>query len=768
MSVPPVPGLPGTLAGVASAALASPDAPARLLLVDDEPRFLRSLAELLKARGHETTPCTDVRSAIAQLDLQRFDLVLLDLRLPDMGGHALMDHINQRGIDIGVIVISGDPDINAPIGALRRGADDYLRKPYVLQELLMCIDRLLHQRRLEADNRVMAQRLAHSERLYRHLVNSSPDVIYTLDPQGCFTFLNERLELLLGVDRRALIGAHYSTVVHEDDRDRANHVFTERRTGDRASRNVELRLRPPAQPAPAGKAVATLLFNSIGMYGGASRAANDASAAGTTLSDPPATAIDGYIGTYGVARDITERKRAEETISYQAYHDILTELPNRVLFRDRLDVAMMQAVRNGVELAVMFLDLDRFKLVNDTLGHMQGDQLLKQVAGRLKDSLRRGDTLARLGGDEFIVMLPRMTTRDDAGVVALKCLECLQQPFMLGEHEVQISASIGIAVFPDDGETIDQLLAHADIAMYRVKGEGKNGHCFFQPDMLDATHQKLSLGKGLRRALENGELEMYYQPQVDVRSGRIVGAEGLMRWHHPERGLLTAGEFLPYAEEGGLIIPISDWMLEALCRDLMKWRAAGADDVVLAINLSPLYLERGDFLQKLLQAQARWGFPMNRIEVEITENISIRNPQYVVEQLNGLCQLGVSVAIDDFGTGYSSLAYLHRFPVRTVKIDQSFVREIQHARGHCPVVLAIIAMASGLGMNLIAEGVETADQAQYLEQAGCAHMQGYLFQPPLPNPRFLQLLQDQVAGHRTAAWTPHPMGSPQGLLSFGS
>ena len=209
-------------------------------------------------------------------------------------------------------------------------------------------------------------------------------------------------------------------------------------------------------------------------------------------------------------------------------------------------------------------------------------------------------------------------------------------------------------------------------------------------------------------------------------------------------------------------------MLEALCRDLMSWRAAGADDVVLAINLSPLYLERGDFVQKLLQAQARWGFPMNRIEVEITENISIRNPQYVVEQLNGLCQLGVSVAIDDFGTGYSSLAYLHRFPVRTVKIDQSFVREIQHARGHCPVVLAIISMASGLGMNLIAEGVETADQAQYLEQAGCSHMQGYLFQPPLPHSRFMQLLQDQVAGQRTASWTPHQTGSPQGQLSFGS
>lgn len=736
----------------------APPAKPRLLIVDDEPRLLDSLSKLLHSRGHHITPASTAREAMKLLEDEAFDLLLLDLRLPDLGGHAVMDHIRAQGLDVAVIVVSGESDINAAIGALKRGADDYVRKPYAFAELMKAIDHTLQRRRLQADNRHIAARLAHSERLYRHLVNSSPDVIYTLDTQGRFTFVNDRFESLLGLTREALLGQHFSLLVHEDDRDRARHVFNERRTGERASRNVELRLRArlvPGEGLPG--TVATLLFNSIGLYASLadSEAANDAEGAAAM-----------YHGTYGVARDITERKRAEETISYQAYHDILTDLPNRILFRDRLDVAMLQGARSGIELAVMFIDLDRFKLVNDTLGHMRGDELLKQAAGRLKESLRRGDTLARLGGDEFIVMLPRMANRDEASVVARKCLDCLQQPFTLGDHEVQISASIGISVFPGDGQTIDQLLAHADIAMYRVKAEGKNGHSFFHPDMLDATHQKLSLGKDLRRALELGELEMHYQPQVDVRTGRIVGAEGLMRWHHPQRGLLSAGEFLPYAEEGGLIVPLSDWMLQSVCRDLVQWQALGATEVTLAMNLSPQYLERGDFVHKLQQAQAQWGFPMNRVEVEITENISIRNPGYVVEQLNGLCRLGVSVAIDDFGTGYSSLAYLHRFPIRTVKIDQSFVGEIQHVNGHCPVVLAIIAMASGLGMNLVAEGVETPDQAQYLEQAGCTRMQGFLFHPPLPPTQFMQLLQDQAAGRGPTALLTQRVGSPQGQLVF--
>jgi diguanylate cyclase (GGDEF)-like protein len=448
-----------------------------------------------------------------------------------------------------------------------------------------------------------------------------------------------------------------------------------------------------------------------------------------------------FFGTYGVARDITDRKRAEEMISYQAYHDILTDLPNRMLFKDRLGLAVIQAKRKVTELAVMFIDLDRFKLVNDTLGHVKGDELLQQAAARLKACLRRGDTLARQGGDEFTIVLPELRDRGDAKAVAEKFLDALQKPFDLDGHVVHISASIGIAVYPNDGETIDELLRHADIAMYQVKALGKNGHSFYHPSMLDMSHQKIALEQALRRALENGELEMYYQPQVDVITGRIVGAEGLMRWNHPERGLLAAGEFLPFAEENGLMLPLSDWMLGALCRDLLAWNAAGGDQLRLSLNLSPQYLDRGDFFEKMRGALARDSISPAQIEVEITENICIRNPQYAIEQLNKLCQLGVSVAIDDFGTGYSSLAYLHRFPIHTIKIDQSFVKEIHDEGGHYPVILAIISIARGLGLHLVAEGVETDAQARYLQANGCTTMQGYLYYRPVSLATFIGVLE---------------------------
>jgi len=536
---------------------------------------------------------------------------------------------------------------------------------------------------------------------------------------------------LLGFGRDELIGNHYSVLVHDDDIERARYVFNERRVGDRASRNVELRLkslRDDDKERTFENTLMTISFNSMGMY---------------SLSKEVTKRE--FFGTYGVARDITERKRAEALISYQAYHDILTDLPNRLLFKDRLGLAVIQARRNETELAVMFIDLDRFKLVNDTLGHVKGDEVLQQVAGRLKDCLRRGDTLARLGGDEFTVVLPDMRGRQDAAIIAEKFLEALRHPFDLDGHEVYLSASIGIAVYPADGESIDELLRRSDIAMYHVKAQGKNGYSFYEPTMLDASHQKIALEQSLRRALEQGELEMFYQPQVDVHSGRIIGAEGLMRWNHPERGLLSAGDFLPFAEENGLMIPISDWMLGALCRDLVLWNSAVGEPLRLSMNVSPNYLDRGDFFEKMQRTLSHYAISPSQFEVEITENICIRNPQHAIEQLNKLSQLGISVAIDDFGTGYSSLAYLHRFPVHTIKIDQAFVREIQRENGHFPVVLAIISIARGLGLKLIAEGVETATQSHYLERSGCTSMQGYYYYPPLSSTRLIALLREKLA-----------------------
>lgn len=714
-----------------SPAASLPQAVPRLLLVDDEPRLLQSLYDLLSDRGFELVTAATGEQAIAELSRLKFDLVLLDLRLPDISGHAVMDFIKSTSIDTHVIVLSGDVEIEAAIGSLKRGAYDFLRKPYPREELLNTIGHALQERALAHENSLIAAQLESSERLYRYLINSSPDIIYTLNHEGHFTFINERVTQLLGYAKSDLIGRHYSAIVHEEDLERAHYVFQERRSGDRASRNVELRLKCMNGREDSrcfDNTLMTVSFNSVGIY-----------------SADGALQRREYFGTYGVARDVTDRKRAEEQMSYQAYHDILTDLPNRILFQDRLGLAIMQARRNNAELGVMFVDLDRFKIINDSLGHVKGDHLLQQVAARLKLCLRKGDTLARHGGDEFTLVLPEIRDRSDAERVARKILEALRQPFQLDHHEVFVSASIGIAIFPHHGSNGEQLVRHADIAMYRVKGDGKDGLQFFDNAMLEDVHQKVLLEKSLRKAIEHNELEMFYQPQVDVVTGKIVGAEGLMRWHHPERGLLTAGEFLPFAEESGLILPISDWMLEAICHDLHDWKAGGADKLRMALNISPQYLDRGEFFDKMRNTLLRHGIDPQRLEVEITENICIRNPQHAIEQLNRLHGLGVSTAIDDFGTGYSSLAYLHRFPVDTIKIDQSFVREIGSEHGHFPVVLAIISIARGLGLNLIAEGVETDAQVRYLERSGCTIMQGFRFCRPVSSQDFLALLRTHAA-----------------------
>jgi len=724
-----------------------PAAVTRVLLVDDEPRLLKSLAELLKHRGFELACAVNGQEALEHLGRSRFDLVILDLDLgqADMGGHGVMDFINDQNLGTDVIVTSGASSIDAAIGALKRGAHDYLRKPYAREELLKTVDNAIRHRRLQLENRRIAAQLENSERSYRYLVDSSPDIIYTLDDEGRFTFINNRAQQLLGFSREDLVGLHYSVLVHEEDLERAHYVFNEGRSDYRLSRNVELRLKSRHSDVEVRTFNNELMLISVGP-------------SQRPAGEPP------VFGIYGVARDVTDRKRADELIAHQAYHDILTDLPNRVLFKDRLGLAVLQAKRNDTRLGVMFIDLDRFKLVNDTLGHVMGDELLQQTAARLKACLRRCDTLARQGGDEFTAVLPELVNRQDAALIAEKFLECLRPPFILAGQPVHISASIGIAIYPDDGHLIDDLLRHSDIAMYHVKGEGKNAHAFFDARMLDASSQKIALEHSLHEALANGELEMYYQPQVDAANGKITGVEALMRWNHPQRGFLSAGEFLPFAEENGLMIPISDWMLDAICRDLLAWNRTGCEALRLSLNLSPQYLDRGDFFSKLQQALLQHNIAPSQIEVEITENICIRNPQTAIEQLDKLCQLGVSVAIDDFGTGYSSLSYLHRFPIHTLKIDRSFVMQIEDESAQFPVVLAIISIAKGLGLNLVAEGVETAIQASYLVRSGCTTMQGYYYHRPLSHTKLLELLhlqQSPASGFvrpETVLQTPRAFG----------
>ncbi len=721
-------GVPGAL-GVGLNVFAVGRSPARVLLVEDEPRLLSSLQAMLGGKGLEISSATNGAEALDLLNAIPFDLAILDLGLPDMSGHAIMDAMNAKQLGVNVIVTSGDSGIESAIGALKRGAFDYLRKPYTREELFRTVDNALRQRRLLAENQRMTQQLETSERKHRNLVDSSPDIIFTLDPQGLFTFINRRVQNLLGFTAEEMSGHHYSKLIHVDDLKRAHYAFNEGWSRYNLSRNIELRF----QSNHGDGEPRTFNVELVGIPKLKFDTAND------NGSEPI-----GLIGTHGVARDITDRMKADQLISYQAYHDILTDLPNRVLFRDRLNLAILQARRNNSELALMFIDLDRFKLVNDTMGHAVGDVLLQQASVRLKACLRRGDTLARLGGDEFTVVLPELSAREDAVFVAEKFLESLRQPFELAGQTIHISASIGIAIYPSDGETIDELISNSDIAMYHTKSDGKNGHTFFKREMLDASTRKVEIEHSLHLALARGELEMYYQPQIDINSTHLIGAEALMRWNHPTRGLLSAGEFLPFAEENGLIIALSDWMLGSICRDLLVWNAIGPERLRLSINLSPHYLDRGDFYSKLDAALLSHGIDPSQIEVEVTENICIRNPDSAISQLERLAQLGVRVAIDDFGTGYSSLSYLHRFPVHTLKIDRSFVVEIHDGNTQFPVVLAIIAIAKGLGLTLVAEGVETLTQLRYLENAGCHLMQGWYFHKALPQTRILDLVKAQT------------------------
>ena len=706
-----------------------PAQPPRLLLVDDEPRLLQSLCELLKNRGFILVTAQNGHEAITRLNSEPFDLVILDLRMPDISGQEVMDYMNVHKIDTNVIVTSGDSGIEAAISVLRRGAYDYLRKPYPREELLKAVQNALQQRRLAAENKQIAARLESSERIYRHLVDSSPDIIFTLDHRGMLTFVNHRVQPLLGFNAEDLIGQHYADLVHARDMERAQYVFSDgQQQQQRWSRNIELRLK--SRHLDDEGRVFSVELMSISL------------ATQVKPADGEPQRPD-RLGIYGVARDITERKRADELIAYQAYYDVLTDLPNRVLFKDRLSLALLQAKRKKVGLAVLYVDLDRFKVINDSLGHHLGDELLQQATARLKGCLRHSDTLSRFGSDEFNVVLPELDTVQDPTRVAQAFLDVLRLPFELGGQVIHITASIGVAVYPKDGESVDDLIRNADLAMHAKKSQGRNGYKFFELTMLNQSFEQISVESGLRQALSAGELEMYYQPQVDVKSGKIMGAEALMRWNHPQRGFLGAGAFLPFAEESGLIIAISDWMLDAVCRDLLAWNTLSDERPYLSINLSPHYLDQGDFYDKLKATLERFQISPAQLEVEITENICIRNPQAAIDQLHMLCQLGVRVAIDDFGTGYSSLSYLHRFPIHVLKIDRSFVMTIEDDTLQFPVVLAIISIAKGLGLKLVAEGVETEVQKRYLEQAGCQTIQGYYYHRPMPQSALMGLLRSQ-------------------------
>lgn len=441
-----------------------------------------------------------------------------------------------------------------------------------------------------------------------------------------------------------------------------------------------------------------------------------------------------------LVQDISERRAFEAKLAYQATHDALTGLPNRELYSDRLVQAMAHASRQEHLLALLFLDLDRFKYINDTLGHNVGDELLKAVADRLKTSLRQEDTLARIGGDEFTVILPTLHEVDGAVLVAQNILRTLERAFSIGGQELFISGSVGIAFYPYDAQDATALFKNADTAMYVAKRRGGNTYQFYSEQMNAKASGRLELEGKLRHAQERGELLLHYQPQVDASSGRIVGLEALLRWQHPDRGLVAPAEFIPLAEETGLITPISEWVLRTACTQNKAWQAMGID-VKVAVNVSARQFNQDGLHETVAAILDETGLSPHLLELEVTESAVMQNHSETIEVLRALRGLGVSLSLDDFGTGYSSLSYLQNFPIDTLKIDRAFVRDITGEDGDGALAAAIIAMADSLGMKVIGEGVETAAQLAFLQARRCRIIQGFYFSKPLPVDEVTALLQ---------------------------
>ncbi|WP_169262196.1 putative bifunctional diguanylate cyclase/phosphodiesterase [Aromatoleum diolicum] len=456
-----------------------------------------------------------------------------------------------------------------------------------------------------------------------------------------------------------------------------------------------------------------------------------------------------YIGMF---YDITEKRLSEERIARLAYYDALTGLANRRLFEDRLENAVLLARRNGTSLAVLFIDLDRFKPVNDSLGHKAGDTLLKQVAARLSGIVRDCDTTARLGGDEFAMLLggESYERRQVTAAVAQRILDALSAPFMIENREIATGASIGISFYPTDGATPEILIKHADVAMYQAKRSGRGRYRFFLPEMNAGALERLSLEESLRHALERDEFELHFQPKVCTASGTLTGAEALLRWRHPARGLVPPAEFIPIAEETGLIVPIGAWVLEQACRQVMEWAQRVPSGFRISVNLSVRQLQ-GDVDETVREVLAATGADPSKIELELTESMLMGDTERAIALMDTLAGFGVQLALDDFGTGYSSLAYLKRFPIHKLKIDRSFVSDLPGDRGAIAIVQATIALAHSLGLTVVAEGVETAGQLEFLREAGCGECQGYLFGPPVPAAQFATMLGDpqvQVIGRQ--------------------
>lgn len=545
----------------------------------------------------------------------------------------------------------------------------------------------------------------------RNLIESSLDPMLVIDMQGRISDVNQAVEEITGKPRSVLAGSDFVACFSQSE---LAYAVLRRVVLEGRVRDCPLRIRHVT-----GRT--TEVMCNVALY------RNDAGA---------------VQGVFAVARDMTDIRQYQTQLSFQATRDALTALPNRSLFRAQLARAMARASRNERIVAVMFIDLDNFKDINETLGHAVGDELLKATASRFVDTLPERVTVSRLGGDEFGVLIEDAVEADRVGQLADKLLDVVMQQHIIDGHEVAVTCSIGITLFPEDGGDLDALLRNADTAMYRAKEEGKNNYRYFTAEMNDAVRRRVEIGKHLRHALKSSEFTLHYQPRVELGGGTIVGAEALIRWNSAGIGPVSPAEFIPIAENNGLIVPIGEWVLHSACRQARQWQEERGKPINVAVNLSARQFRDADIVKEVVRALDESGLAPQLLELELTESMLMHDVKRVLHTLAALKETGIRLAVDDFGTGYSSLSYLKRFPLDYLKVDRSFINDIARDQNDAAIVRAIIAMAHGIGVKVIAEGVETADQLAFLLEQDCDEIQGYYFSKPLTEEAMTALLRE--------------------------
>ena len=680
---------------------------ARILVIDDDPVLRRSLTDILKVKGYEVLAARDGAEGLALLGASAVHLVFIDLGLPDVPGLDVLKRVRADYPATAAIILTGNATLESALMATDMGAFSYLAKPYEIDQLLLQARRAIEKQQAQAA-------LRQSEERFRKIFELGPLGMGIVGLDYRFIQVNRMLCEMVGYPEEELVALKVTDITHPED-------------VDHDVRNAQRLLRGELSHSQREKRYLRKDGGDLWVHLTVSLFRDDGGAPLYFL---------------WMVEDVTERKRYEARLEYQANHDGLTGLPNRTLLADRIEQALRSARRYRRQVAVLFVDLDQFKFINDSLGHDLGDRLLKIVAERLRGCVRSNDTVARQGGDDFVVVLSDLAGDEDAATVAQQIQLAVNRPLDIDEHELEVSCSIGISIYPKDGEDVRALLKNADVAMYRAKEQGRNNFKFYTGELNDKAVARMTMEKHLRRALEREEFLLHYQPQVDLRTGRITGMEALLRWQSPELGLVSPAGFIPLAEETGLIVPIGEWVMKTACAQNRAWQAAGLSPLTMAVNLSPRQFRQEGLAETVARILRETGLEPRYLELEIVESLIMHDVQSATLILKKLKELGVQLTMDDFGTGYSSLSYLKQFPFDKMKIDQSFVREITSDPDSATIVRTIIAMAHSLNLRAVAEGVETEGQLSYLRSHGCEEMQGFYFSRPVPSGAFEQLLRE--------------------------